>query len=61
MMIIDFHPEFQEIASLDSDTREYPEKRSTHKAEAEPFYRSLSSVGQTVRVGMEASGDGALV
>src|SRR5499427_5896149 len=60
MMIIgvDFHPEFQEIASVDTDTGEYQEKRLTHPGKAEQFYRSLACVGQTVRVGMEASGQG---
>jgi len=55
---VDFHPEFQEMASVDTDTGEYQEKRLTHPEEAEQFYRSLASVGQTVRVGMEASGHG---
>jgi hypothetical protein len=55
---VDFHPEFQEIASVDTDTGEYQEKRLTHPGEAEQFYRSLASAGQTVRVGMEASGHG---
>src|SRR5215813_3257974 len=55
---VDFHPEFQELASVDTDTGEYQEKRLTHPEEAEQFYRSLASVGQAVRVGMEASGHG---
>ena len=56
MMIIgvDFHPEFQQIASVDTETGEFQEKRLAHPAEAEKFYRAL--VGQKVRVGMEASG-----
>ena len=55
---VDFHPEHQEIASVDTDTGEYQEKRLAHPKEAEEFYRSLSCVGQVVRVGMEASGSG---
>lgn len=55
---VDFHPEYQEIASVDTDTGEYQEKRLAHPKEAEEFYRSLSCVGQVVRVGMEASGHG---
>ena len=55
---IDFHPEYQEIASVDTDTGEYQEKRLAHPKEAEEFYRSLSGMGQVVRVGMEASGHG---
>ena len=55
---VDFHPEFQEIASVNTDTGEYEEKRLIHPGEAEQFYRCLASGGQTVRVGMEASGHG---
>jgi len=51
---VDFHPEFQQIASVDSDTGEFQEKRLSHREEAENFYRTLA--GQKVRVGMEASG-----
>src|SRR5271165_5365548 len=56
MMIIgvDFHPEFQQIASVDTDTGEFQEKRLAHREEAEKFYRALA--GPKVRVGMEASG-----
>src|ERR1700745_809597 len=55
---VGFHPEYQEIASVDTDTGEYQEKRLAHPEEAEEFYRSLSCVGSVVRVGMEASGHG---
>jgi transposase len=51
---VDFHPEFQQIASVDTDTGEFQEKRLGHGEEAEAFYRALA--GQKVRVGMEASG-----
>jgi transposase len=51
---VDFHPEFQQIASVDTDTGEFQEKRLGHPAEAEKFYRDLA--GEKVRVGMEASG-----
>ena len=53
---VDFHPEFQQIASVDTETGEFQERRLAHPAEAEKFYRAL--VGQKVRVGMEASGHG---
>src|SRR5215470_9216411 len=53
---VDFHPAYQEIASVDTDTGEYQEKRLAHPQEAEEFYRCLASMGQAVRVGMEASG-----
>jgi transposase len=51
---VDFHPEFQQIASVDTDTGECQEKRLAHREEAEAFYRALAD--QKVRVGMEASG-----
>jgi transposase len=53
---VDFHPEFQQIASVDTDTGEVQEKRLAHPEEAEKFYRALAAEGQSVRVGMEASG-----
>src|SRR5947207_61476 len=53
---VDFHPEFQQIASVDTDTGEFQEKRLTHREEAEKIYRALACAGQKVRVGMEASG-----
>jgi hypothetical protein len=58
MIIIgtDFHPEFQQIAAVDTDTGEFQEKRLAHGDEAEKFYRGLAAAGQQVRVGMEASG-----
>ena len=58
MIIIgcDYHPGFQQIAFVDSDTGELSEARLGHKEEVEQFYRELSKRGVTVRVGMEASG-----
>src|SRR6266567_7531440 len=57
MMIIgcDFHPRFQQIASMDTETGECAERRLLHPAEAEKFYRSLA--GRGVRVGVEATGN----
>ena len=52
---VDFHPEFQQIASVDTESGEFQEKRLAHPAEAEQFYRDLRR-GAKVRVGMEASG-----
>ena len=49
-----FHPGFQQVAIFDNQTGEYQEKRLSHRAEAEEFYRSLA--GQQVREGMEACG-----
>ena len=53
---VDYHPEFQQIALLDKDSGEFQEKRLSHPEEAEQFYRAWAAAGETVRVGMEASG-----
>ena len=52
----DYHPSFQQIAFVDTETGELKEQRLTHREAAEEFYRSLAAGGQQVRVGMEASG-----
>ena len=58
MIIIgcDYHPSFQQIAFMDSETGELKERRLQHREEAEKFYRDLAVQGMKVRVGMEASG-----
>ena len=58
MIIIgaDYHPGFQQIAYVDSETGELQERRLQHREEAEKFYRELAVQGMKVRVGMEASG-----
>ena len=58
MIIIgcDYHPAFQQIAFVDTDTGELQERRLEHREEAEKFYRDLAAQGMKVRVGMEASG-----
>jgi len=53
---VDFHPEFQQIALVHTNTGEFQEKRLLHREEAEQFYRGVAAAGQQVRVGMEASG-----
>jgi len=53
---VDFHPEFQQIAAVDTETGEFQERRLQHREEAESFYRELAARGVRVRVGMEASG-----
>ena len=53
---VDFHPEFPQIALVDTDTGEFQEKRLAHREEAENFYGALAAMGQQVRIGMEASG-----
>jgi len=58
MLIIgcDYHPSFQQIAFVDTETGEFQEQRLAHREEAEKFYRELAMRGVQVRVGMEASG-----
>jgi transposase len=58
MMIIgcDYHPGFQQIAFVDTDTGELQERRLQHREETEKFYQDLAAQGVKVRVGMEASG-----
>src|SRR5260370_13680646 len=58
MLIIgcDYHPAFQQIAFVNTDTGELQERRLEHREEAEKFYRDLAGQGMKVRVGMEASG-----
>jgi outer membrane protein assembly factor BamB len=62
MIIIgaDYHPGFQQIAFVDTDTGEFQERRLQHREEAEKFYRDLAAQGMQVRVGMwsYATGDG---
>src|ERR1700675_4293737 len=58
MLIIgcDYHPSFQQIAFVDTDTGEFQERQLQHREQAEKFYRDLAAQGMKVRVGMEASG-----
>jgi len=58
MLIIacDYHPSVQQIAWTDTGTGECGERRLTHCAEAEKFYRELKKQGASVRVGIEATG-----
>ena len=39
----DYHPGFQQIAWLDTDTGEFSGARLGHKEQAEQFYRDLST------------------
>jgi len=52
----DYHPSFQQIALLDTETGELRERRLVHREEAEQFYGKLKEQDLKVRVGMEASG-----
>ncbi len=58
MIIIgcDYHPSFQQIAFVDTETGEFQEQRLAHREEAEKCYRDLAARGGKLRVGMEASG-----
>ncbi len=58
MLIIgcDYHPSFQQIAFVDSESAELGERRLAHREEAEQFYGKLREQRVQVRVGMEASG-----
>ena len=52
----DYHPGFQQIAFVDTETSDCGERRLAHREEAEQFYRQLSNQSVKLRVGMEASG-----
>ena len=58
MLIIgcDYHPGFQQIAFVDTESGEVGERRLSHREEAEQFYRELKQRNLAVRVGMESSG-----
>ena len=58
MLIIgcDYHPGFQQIAYVDSETGELQERRLKHTEEAEKFCCDLGEEKVRVRAGMEASG-----
>jgi transposase len=58
MLIIgcDYHPGFQQIAFVDTDTGDCGERRLEHMEGAEQFYRDLCARGITTRIGLEASG-----
>jgi transposase len=58
MLIIgcDYHPGFQQIAFVDTDTGELNERRLGHREQAEQFYQELRQRNVLVRAGMEASG-----
>jgi hypothetical protein len=53
---VDYHPSFQQIAFVNTETGELEERRLQHREEAEKFYRDLATGGGKIRVGMEASG-----
>ena len=60
MLIIgcDYHPGFQQIAFVDSESGELGERCLIHPEEAQQFYSEPKQRKLAVRVGMEASGHG---
>jgi transposase len=59
MLIIglDYHPSFQQIALVDTETGECGERRLMHSdGAAQGFYRELKEREVQVRIGMEATG-----
>jgi transposase len=50
----DYHPAFQQIAFVDTETGELQERRLQHRGEAEKFYRNLAAQGNE-----SARGDGS--
>ena len=52
----DYHPGFQQIGFVDTETGDCGEQRLEHCEGAQKFYRDLATQGKKVRVGMEASG-----
>jgi hypothetical protein len=52
----DYHPSFQQVAFVDTESGELKEQRLGHREGAEEFYRALAATGQQVRVGMEPLG-----
>ena len=55
MMGCDFHPRFQQIASVDPESGEYGERGLNHPGEAAEYDRGLA--GRAVRIGLEATGN----
>jgi transposase len=58
MLIIgcDYHPSFQQIAFVNTETGELGERRLVQPEEANQFYSELKGQNLAVRVGMESSG-----
>src|SRR5262249_18611313 len=58
MLVIgcDYHPSFQQIAFVDTETGELREERLEHREGAEKYYRGLAVAVERVGVGMEARG-----
>ena len=55
---VDFHPEFQQIALVDTEPESFKERTTASSRRSRSFYRTVTGQGKAVRVGMEASGHG---
>jgi hypothetical protein len=53
---VDFQPEFQQIAWVETDTGELQEQRLQHREEAETFYQGLAARAVQVRIGCARDG-----
>ena len=51
----DYHPAFQQIAFVDTESGDYGERRLGHPEEAETFYRDLAARGNEFGVDTLAS------
>src|SRR5437762_8823127 len=53
IMGVDYHPAFQQIAFVDTETGELRERRLEHPEAGEKFYRELAAQGKRVRWGWD--------
>jgi transposase len=52
----DFHPGYQQIAMVDTETGEFTERRLSHGNDGEEVRKFYAGLSGSVRVGLEASG-----
>jgi hypothetical protein len=56
-LMIRIEPSVQQVAFVDTETGDYGERRINRSdGEAEKFYRDLKLKGESVRIGLEATG-----
>ena len=53
----DYHPGFQQIAFVDTETGEASERRLAHREEAEQFYTKLSEQGRVLQTAFRKYSD----
>ena len=56
IMGCDYHPGFQQIAFVDTETGEFGERRLTHREEAEQFYGSAQGAEGACGDGSQRTG-----